>query len=207
MGNTIVFVSNSTNPEELLDIYYDTTEIIFLYLSSLLLILIIGLNVLVGISVSIMRRRRDVQNMCFAFTQNLCLADTMVGFSIISVAVLSPPMKVSDENLGLQFRCAARVFVVGTCCQTSICALGTIAADRYSTIRRPFDRDQNFLLTSKGAWMLNTMIWTVSFVTNLLPIAGWSLDPDIDDLCYDSFREKATCRVSCLNFIPRGFAT
>lgn len=54
--------------------------------------------------VSIMRRRRDVQNMCFAFTQNLCLADTMVGFSIISVAVLSPPMKASDENMGLQDR-------------------------------------------------------------------------------------------------------
>jgi len=49
-----------------------------------------------------MRRRRDVQNMCFAFTQNLCLADTMVGLSIISVAVLSPPMKVEDENVGLQ---------------------------------------------------------------------------------------------------------
>jgi hypothetical protein len=40
--------------------------------------------------------------MCFAFTQNLCLADTMVGLSIISVAVLSPPMKIEDMNGGLQ---------------------------------------------------------------------------------------------------------
>ena len=144
-----------------------------------------------------MRRRREA-NMCFAFTQNLCFADCVVGFTLLSLA-LRPTMAQDGDYLPLEQRCSLRICLVGTACQTSICALGTIAADRFFTIMRPFRRDQ--FLSSKSAWMLNISIWIFSLGTNLLPVLGWRRKLDYDVMCPEN-----ACRISCLNFIPRGFA-
>jgi hypothetical protein len=48
-----------------------------------------------------------------------------------------------------------RILMIGSSCQTSICALGTIAADRFFTIMRPLRRDQFLSPKERGTEINN----------------------------------------------------
>ena len=50
-------------------------------------------------SVSMMRRRSD-QNTCFAFTQNLCLADGLVGLSLTTL-LMRPTLTETESRTGI----------------------------------------------------------------------------------------------------------
>ncbi|XP_063272975.1 glucose-dependent insulinotropic receptor [Prinia subflava] len=124
--------------------------------------LIIAANVLVAIVLLCHIQKSGSKGLCFVL--NLALADAMVGFTVMGLAIdeLSQPFHPSQKF------CILRMAFVTSSCAASIMSLILIACDRHLAIRKPFHYFQ--LVTGLRVGLCLVGLWLVAAVIGFLPV-------------------------------------
>ncbi|RXN03650.1 adenosine receptor A1-like protein [Labeo rohita] len=124
-------------------------------------------NVLVVVVVCMNQGLRDPT---FCFIVSLALADIAVGVLVIPLAV------VISLGLNTQFyTCLFISCLLVTITQSSILSLLAIAIDRFLRVKIP--TRYNIIVTQRRAWVAVGLCWLISFLTGLVPMAGWHHTP------------------------------
>lgn len=124
--------------------------------------LIIAANVLVAILLLCHIHRSGSKGLCFVL--NLALADAMVGFTVMGLAIdeLSQPFHSSQRF------CILRMAFVTSSCAASILSLILVACDRHLAIRKPFHYFQ--LVTGLRVGLCLVGLWLVAVTIGFLPV-------------------------------------
>lgn len=124
--------------------------------------LIIAANVPVAIVLLCHIQKSGSKGLCFVL--NLALADAMVGFTVMGLAVdeLSQPFPPSQKF------CMLRMASVTSSCAASILSLILVACDRHLAIRKPFHYFQ--LVTGLRVGMCLLGLWLVAAIVGFLPV-------------------------------------
>ncbi|XP_056316561.1 adenosine receptor A1 [Danio aesculapii] len=145
---------------EKVDLMYISIE------STIALASVIG-NVLVVLVVCLNQGLRDPT---FCFIVSLALADIAVGVLVIPLAV------VLSLGLTTQFyTCLFISCLLVIITQSSILSLLAIAIDRFLRVKIP--TRYNIIVTQRRAWAAVGLCWLISFLTGLVPMAGWHRSP------------------------------
>uniref|UniRef100_A0A8C1YGL5 Adenosine receptor A1 n=1 Tax=Cyprinus carpio TaxID=7962 RepID=A0A8C1YGL5_CYPCA len=156
----MVKMSTVTESLEKVDLMYISIE------STIALVSVLG-NVLVVLVVYMNQALRDPT---FCFIVSLALADIAVGVLVIPLAVVL--------SLGLStlfYTCLFISCLLITMTQSSILSLLAIAIDRFLRVKIP--TRYNIIVTQRRAWVAVGLCWLISFLTGLVPMAGWHLSP------------------------------
>ncbi|NWX36264.1 GP119 protein, partial [Notiomystis cincta] len=131
---------------------------IFMVLASLIIVA----NVLVAIVLLCHILKSGSKGLCFVL--NLALADTLVGFTVMGLAVdeLSQPFRPSQNF------CVLRMAFVMSSCAASILSLILIACDRHLAVRKPFHYVQ--LVTGPRVGLCLLGLWLLAAVVGFLPV-------------------------------------
>ncbi|NXM67454.1 GP119 protein, partial [Serilophus lunatus] len=124
--------------------------------------LIITANVLVAIVLLCLIHKSGSKGLCFVL--NLTIADTMVGFTAMGLAIdeLSQPFYPSQNF------CLLRMAFVTSSSVASILSLIVVACDRHLAIRKPFHYFQ--LVTGLRVGVCLVGLWLVSAIVGFLPV-------------------------------------
>ncbi|NWI89481.1 GP119 protein, partial [Pitta sordida] len=124
--------------------------------------LIIAANVLVAIVLLCLIQKGGSKGLCFVL--NLAVADTMVGFTAMGLAMdeLSPPFHPSQNF------CILRMAFVTSSSAASIMSLILVACDRHLAIRKPFHYFQ--LVTGLRVGLHLVGLWLVAATIGFLPV-------------------------------------
>ncbi|KAM7042983.1 glucose-dependent insulinotropic receptor [Acridotheres tristis] len=124
--------------------------------------LILAANVPVAIVLLCHIHKSGSKGLCFVL--NLALADAMVGFTVMGVAIdeLSQPFYLSQNF------CVLRMAFVTSSCAASILSLILVACDRHLAIRKPFHYLQ--LVTGLRVGLCLLGLWLVAAVVGFLPV-------------------------------------
>ncbi|KTG32767.1 hypothetical protein cypCar_00041057 [Cyprinus carpio] len=152
-----------TESWEKVDLMYISIEI------TIALASVLG-NVLVVLVVCMNQALRDPT---FCFIVSLALADIAVGILVIPLAVVL--------SLGLStlfYNCLFISCLLVIITQSSILSLLAIAIDRFLRVKIP--TRYNIIVTQRRAWVAVGLCWLISFLTGLVPMAGWHRTPPIN---------------------------
>uniref|UniRef100_H1A599 G protein-coupled receptor 119 n=1 Tax=Taeniopygia guttata TaxID=59729 RepID=H1A599_TAEGU len=124
--------------------------------------LIIAANVPVAIVLLCHIWRSGSKGLCFVL--NLALADAMVGFTVMGLAMdeLSQPFHPSQNF------CVLRMAFVISSCAASILSLTLVACDRHLAIRKPFHYFQ--LVTGPRVGVCLVGLWLFAATVGFLPV-------------------------------------
>ncbi|NXA04585.1 GP119 protein, partial [Sapayoa aenigma] len=124
--------------------------------------LIIAANVLVAIVLLCLIQKSGSKGLCFVL--NLAIADIMVGFAAMGLAIdeLSQPFHPSQNF------CILRMAFVLSSSAASILSLILIACDRHLAIRKPFHYFQ--LVTGLRVGVCLVGLWLVAAIVGFLPV-------------------------------------
>ncbi|XP_017672471.1 PREDICTED: glucose-dependent insulinotropic receptor [Lepidothrix coronata] len=129
---------------------------------ALLASLILAANVLVAIVLLFLIPKSSNKGLCFVL--NLAIADTSVGFTVMSLAIdeISQPFYPSQKF------CTLRMAFVIFSSAASILSLILVACDRHLAIRKPFHYVQ--LVTGQRIGMCLVGLWLVAATVGFLPV-------------------------------------
>ncbi|XP_041280248.1 glucose-dependent insulinotropic receptor [Onychostruthus taczanowskii] len=124
--------------------------------------LIITANVPVAIVLLCHIRKSGSKGLCFVL--NLALADAMVGFTVMGLAMdeLSQPFHPSQNF------CILRMAFVTSSCAASILSLILVACDRHLAVRKPFHYFQ--LVTGLRVGLCLVGLWLFAAIVGFLPV-------------------------------------
>ncbi|NXP26350.1 GP119 protein, partial [Scytalopus superciliaris] len=124
--------------------------------------LIIAANVLVAIVLLCLIQKSSSKGLCFVL--NLAIADSMVGFTVMGLAIdeLSQPFYPSHNF------CILRIAFVTSSSAASILSLILVACDRHLAIRKPFHYLQ--LVTGPRVGMCLVGLWLLAATVGFLPV-------------------------------------
>ncbi|NXF12057.1 GP119 protein, partial [Smithornis capensis] len=124
--------------------------------------LIIAANVLVAIVLLCLIQKSGSKGLCFVL--NLAIADTMVGFAAMGLAIdeLSQPFYASQNF------CILRMAFVTSSSAASILSLILVACDRHLAIRKPFHYFQ--LVTGLRVGVCLVGLWMLATILGFLPV-------------------------------------
>ncbi|XP_033102955.1 beta-2 adrenergic receptor-like [Anneissia japonica] len=145
------------------DTMYSSAEKVIIGVVLYVLVLIsIGGNILVIVSVLVVERLHRVANM---FIVSLAVADLMV--SVFVMPFNANFITSGTWHFGLAFCSVYQSFDI-LACTSSILSLCVIAVDRYLAITSPFTYTQK--ITRSSATILIALVWLVSFLISVLPV-------------------------------------
>lgn len=124
--------------------------------------LIIAANVLVAIVLLCHIQKSDTKGLCFVL--NLALADAMVGFTVMGLAM----DELSQRFHPSQKFCILRMAFVTSSCAASILSLILVACDRHLAIRKPFHYVQ--LVTGLRVGVCLVGLWLLAAIIGFLPV-------------------------------------
>ncbi|KAM4767782.1 glucose-dependent insulinotropic receptor [Cyanocitta cristata] len=162
--------------------------------------LIIAANMLVAIILLCHIQKSGSKGLCFVL--NLALADAMVGFTVMGLAVdeLSQPFCPSQNF------CILRMAFVTSSSAASILSLILVACDRHLAIRKPFHYFQ--LVTGLRVGVCLVGLWLVAAVVGFLPV----LIPRFQKVSnhwkcsfFNVFQPSYLLTMFCLGFFPALF--
>ncbi|NXO86915.1 GP119 protein, partial [Sitta europaea] len=124
--------------------------------------LILAANVPVAIVLLCHIHKSGSKGLCFVL--NLALADAMVGFTVMGLAIdeLSQPFPPSQNF------CILRMAFVTSSCSASILSLILVTCDRHLAIRKPFHYFQ--LVTGLRVGLCLLGLWLVAATVGFLPV-------------------------------------
>ncbi|NWU17402.1 GP119 protein, partial [Cephalopterus ornatus] len=129
---------------------------------ALLASLIIAVNVLVAIVLLSLIQKSSSKGLCFVL--NLTIADTLVGFTVMGLAI----DEISQPFYPSKYFCILRMAFVTSSSAASILSLILIACDRHLAIRKPFHYFQ--LVTGLRVGMCLVGLWLVAATVGFLPV-------------------------------------
>ncbi|NWS85403.1 GP119 protein, partial [Toxostoma redivivum] len=124
--------------------------------------LILAANVPVAIVLLCHIHKSGSKGLCFVL--NLALADAMVGFTVMGVAI----DELSQHFYSSQNFCVLRMAFVTSSCAASILSLILVACDRHLAIRQPFHYLQ--LVTWLRVGLCLVGLWLVAATVGFLPV-------------------------------------
>ncbi|XP_077053926.1 adenosine receptor A1 [Siphateles boraxobius] len=152
-----VTVTESWEKADLMYISIETTIALASVLGNVLVVLVVCMN-------------QGLRDPTFCFIVSLALADIAVGVLVIPLAV------VISLGLTTQFyTCLFISCLLVIITQSSILSLLAIAIDRFLRVKIP--TRYNIIVTQRRAWVSVGLCWLISFVTGLVPMAGWHRTP------------------------------
>ncbi|NWS14265.1 GP119 protein, partial [Pachyramphus minor] len=129
---------------------------------ALLATLIIAANVLVAVVLLFLIQKSSSKGLCFVL--NLTIADTIVGFTVMGLAI----DEISQPFYPSQNFCTLRMAFVISSSAASILSLILVACDRHLAIRKPFHYFQ--LVTGLRVGMCLGGLWLVATAFGFLPV-------------------------------------
>ncbi|XP_027753663.1 glucose-dependent insulinotropic receptor [Empidonax traillii] len=129
---------------------------------ALLASLIIAANVLVAVVLLFLIQKSSSKGLCFVL--NLAIADTMVGFTVMGLAI----DEISQPFYPSQNFCTLRMAFVISSSAASILSLILVACDRHLAIRKPFHYFQ--LVTGLRIGICLVGLWLVAATAGFLPV-------------------------------------
>ncbi|NXG16153.1 GP119 protein, partial [Grallaria varia] len=162
--------------------------------------LIIAANMLVAIVLLCLLRKSSSKGICFVL--NLAIADTIVGFTVMGLAIdeLSQPFSPSQNF------CILRMAFVTSSSAASILSLILVACDRHLAIRKPFHYFQ--LVTGLRVRMCLVVLWLVAATVGFLPVLVPSFQAvHIPRKCsfFHVFHPAYLLTLFCIGFFPALF--
>ncbi|KAL1272323.1 hypothetical protein QQF64_028185 [Cirrhinus molitorella] len=146
---------------------WEKTDLMYISIECTIALASVFGNVLVVLVVCMNQGLRDPT---FCFIVSLALADIAVGVLVIPLAV------VISLGLNTQFyTCLFISCLLVTITQSSILSLLAIAIDRFLRVKIP--TRYNVIVTQRRAWVAVGLCWLISFLTGLVPMAGWHRTP------------------------------
>ncbi|KAK7145287.1 hypothetical protein R3I94_011402 [Phoxinus phoxinus] len=152
-----VTVTESWEKADLMYISIESTIALASVLGNVLVVLVVCMN-------------QGLRDPTFCFIVSLALADIAVGVLVIPLAV------VLSLGLTTQFyTCLFISCLLVIITQSSILSLLAIAIDRFLRVKIP--TSYSIIVTQRRAWVAVGLCWLISFLTGLVPMAGWHRGP------------------------------
>ncbi|XP_071425721.1 glucose-dependent insulinotropic receptor [Pithys albifrons albifrons] len=167
---------------------------------SILASLIIAANMLVAIVLLCVIHKSGSKGLCFVL--NLAIADTIVGFTVMGLAIdeFSHPFNPSHDF------CILRMAFVTFSSAASILSLILVACDRHLAIRKPFHYFQ--LVTGRRVGMCLVGLWLVAALIGFLPvlIPSFQMPYDLEKCSFfHVFHPAYLLTMFCIGFFPALF--
>jgi len=150
---------------------YNLAETVVIGLVLVLLIVVtVGGNLLVCVTISTDRKLRTATNF---FLLSLAVTDLLLGCSVLPVSAFVTLNGDHAWTLGGAAFCNIYVSTDVMLCTASILILFAISLDRYFAICRPFRYHET--VSVRLVWKLNAGVWVFSAFVGFVPIhAGWN---------------------------------